>query len=596
MPETLQEATLEIRPLDEASEARRLADAPFLGRAALLTTDSVRSFYGADTHYLGRALGDDKIRSIIKKTDGTTEVVAEGDGVQDSLSRTLEAMHTLETVDTKPIVRFTVDNARVSLTELKHYAPRVAPTLEAYPIPAHLGEVVKGNEWGMATYKKTAELDGWQQDLFAQLTEYVSQDEKISELAEELKVTSLSSLTPEQAVKLSLGVVQLLSKYTMLKEGDGYVPGGAREDKMTTMDLLEEGRVRSDDPEWEGNGVCRNVASNVKAVFDALKANQTDLSMLRNTYAVYESGTTGYGDRKRTDASKHEFRPSGHAWNTFVTVGKNGESSITTVDATWSMGRNSDGSLRESDFTSERMFETIAEISEKTEDKTDVALAMSDYLDKFSRLTPGENPAYREQKLRFALTEWLKIAPVLLKADMPSVPRGVTGSAYRLGAQLDKSELKTLFDVQQAGWINNFDAILGSYTSGKTYLHPTDRLVVQDGELQNEIFEKLGAEKTLAFADSDIDFRVRVRETTPGFLPEFNPENNPADKRELASLLRGAGLFVFGDKYFGDVVRNGLVKAANGDQSRVEAEVGTISDYDILRNYQALRSKIMQPR
>ncbi len=596
MPETLQEATLEIRPLDEASEARRLADAPFLGRAALLTTDSVRSFYGADTHYLGRALGDDKIRSIIKKTDGTTEVVAEGDGVQDSLSRTLEAMHTLETVDTKPIVRFTVDNARVSLTELKHYAPRVAPTLEAYPIPAHLGEVVKGNEWGMATYKKTAELDGWQQDLFAQLTEYVSQDEKISELAEELKVTSLSSLTPEQAVKLSLGVVQLLSKYTMLKEGDGYVPGGAREDKMTTMDLLEEGRVRSDDPEWEGNGVCRNVASNVKAVFEALKANQTDLSMLRNTYAVYESGTTGYGDRKRADASKYEYRPGGHAWNTFVTVGKNGESSITTVDATWSMGRNSDGSLRESDFTSERMFETIAEISEKTEDKTDVALAMSDYLDKFSRLTPGENPAYREQKLRFALTEWLKIVPVLLKADMPSVPRGVTGSAYRLGAQLDKSELKTLFDVQQAGWINNFDAILGSYTNGKTYLHPTDRLVVQDGELQNEIFEKLGAEKTLAFADSDIDFRVRVRETTPGFLPEFNPENNPADKRELASLLRGAGLFVFGDKYFGDVVRNGLVKAANGDQSRVEAEVGTISDYDILRNYQALRSKIMQPR
>src|SRR5690606_7171773 len=149
----------------------------------------------------------------------------------------------------------------------------------------------------------------------------------------------------------------------------------------------------------------------VKAVFEALKANQTHLSMLRNTYAVFESGSEGYGTRARGDASKSPMDNSGHAWNTFVTVGKNGESSITTVDATWAMGRNADGSLREPDYTSERMFETIADISKSTEEKTDIARAMSDYLNKLTRIVPGETSEAREQRQQFALTEWLKVAP-----------------------------------------------------------------------------------------------------------------------------------------------------------------------------------------
>lgn len=592
MPETLQHATAEVQTNNEATEARQLTDAPLLGAVAVLSADTVRSFYGADDYYLGRGLGEGTVRSIIKKTDGSNEVIAQGEGVYDSLSKTLEAMRTLETIDTTPIVRFAVDGSRVSLTELGHYAPKVAPSLEAYSIPSHLDGVLKDDTSGADTYRHTAEQPDWEQELFAQVSEYVAQDESISRMAEELKVSSLSSLTPEQAVKLSLGIVQSVSKYSWL-EGDGKrVAGGEREDNMTTMELLAEGVAQSGNPEWNGNGVCRNVASNVKAVFEALKANQTQLSMLRNTYAVYESGSEGYGTRKRGDASSFSMNGSGHAWNTFVTVGKNGESSITTVDATWAMGRNADGSLKEPDYTSERMFETIADISDSAEDKNDIALAMSDYLNKLTRIVPGETSDAREQRQQFALTEWLKVAPTLLAADMPSVPAGVIGAAYRLGSKLDKSELQTLFNVQEAGWIDNFDAILGKYIDGKTHLSGTDRFTVRDDDLQRAIYGKLGNDRVLEYAESSSEFRIRLRETQPDLLPEFNPANNPADKSELSSLFKDAGLFAVGNKYYGDVVRGRLLQAAGGDQSVLDSVVGDMSDYDLLRQYRGVRTKL----
>ena len=576
MTETLHNSILEVRQYDEASEARRTADAPLLGAVALLSPDTVRSFYSADDYYLGRGLGEDTVRSIIKKTDGSTEVIAQGEGVHDSLSKTLEAMRTLEVIDTTPIVRFSVDGSKVSLTELGHYAPKVAPSLEAYSIPAHLDGVLKDDASGADTYRHTVEQPGWEQELFAQVSEYVTQDESISRLAEDLKVSSLSTLTPEQAVKLSLGIVQSVSKYSWLESDGKRVAGGEREDDMTTMELLAEGIVQSDNSEWNGNGVCRNVASNVKAVFEALKANQNQLSMLRNTYAVYESGSEGYGTRARGDASKSSIDASGHAWNTFVTVGKNGESSITTVDATWAMGRNTDGSLKEPDYTSERMFETIADISESTEDKTDIALAMSDYLNKLTRIVPGETSEAREQRQQFALTEWLKVAPTLLETDMPSVPAGVIGAAYRLGAKLDKSELQTLFSVQQAGWIDNFDAILGKYINGKSHLSAADRLTVRDDDLQRAIYEKVGTVSTQAYAESNVEFRIRLRETQPDLLPEFDPANNPADKAELSSLFKDAGLFLAGDRYYGDIVRSRLLRAAGDNQVAFDSIAGNM--------------------
>jgi len=591
MPEISPLISPESQTPKEASETRRLADAPYLAKAAFLSVDTVRAFYKANDFYLGRVPGETTLRSIIKNADGSNEILANGDDAQDTLARTLEAMHTLETVETKPIVRFNVNESSVSFTELGHYAPRVAPSLEAYAIPGYLEKVLKDDTSGSDTYKHTVEQVGWEQKLYTQVGEYVAHNDAIAELAKDLDVVSLSSLTPEQAVKLSLGIVQSVSKYTWNEEGGKRVAGGKREDELTTMELLAEGVSELDNPNWNGNGVCRNVASNVKAVFEALKANQNDLSMLHNTYAVFESNSEGYGARKRDDASKVSINGGGHAWNTFVTIGKKGESSITTVDATWAMGRNNDGSLKEPDYTSERMFETISEISNSTDDKADVAFAMSDYLNTFTRIVPGESQELREQKKQFALTEWLKVAPVLVEADMVSIPAGVMGAAYRLGSKLDKGELQTLFSVQQAGWVDSIDGVLDKYVNGDSHINSPDRFVLHDDNLQKEIFAKLVATKLQQYAERDATFRIRLREVEPGVLPEFDPLNNVADQNELTSLVRDTGLFV-GNRPYGDVVRAALLKAANGEMQRVEAATASMSDYEILRNYRAIRSSL----
>ncbi|MDB5186769.1 MAG: hypothetical protein JWM07_241 [Candidatus Saccharibacteria bacterium] len=576
---------------NEDLEARRFSLAPSIGGAALfLTSESVQAFYGGKNHYLGRGIGERNVRSIVSMADGTNEVVAVGTDAQDSMTRTLEAMHTLETADTRPIARFPVNGTKVSFTELQHYAPKIAPALEAYPVPTHLDGVLKDYSNGIDTYIHTTEQDGWQQQLFEQVNEYIAHDDNARNLMDELDIQSVIALTPEQAVKLSLGVVQMLSKYSWVQEDGRRVAGGKREDNMTTMQLLAEGEAHVGDVDWPGNGVCRNVASNVKAVFEALKANQSELSMLRNTYAVYTGGKEGYGSRKRDDVSKFSMDGSGHAWNTFVTVGKSGESCITIVDATWAMGRSQDGTLKEPDYTSERMYENIAAITENVKDKADVALVMSDYLDKFTRFLPSESDNVREQKRQFALTEWLKIAPTLIEADMQSVPAGVTGAAYRLGSKLDKSELQTLYAVEQAGWIENFDAILGKYINGDTHLGGIDRFIARDDGLQRAIYDKLGA-KVQEYADRDVDFRTRLRDLEPSMLPNFDPENNPPDKLEMTSLMRETGLFG-GSRYYGDVVRAGLLRSAKGDQHIFDDTIKDMSDYDLLRNYRSIRSAL----
>lgn len=593
MPEIIKTTNPEISETQsEASESRRATTAPILGSEAL-SAASVQSFYGATDAYLGHTVGGSEVRLIIKNLDGSNEVVAKGNDVGDTLTQTLEAMRSIEIVDTAPITRFAVDGNNVSFTELKHYAPRIAPSSESYSVPVHLEGVLKDDSIGMDTYETTIEKEGWQKELFEQLDDYASQDESVNELVRDLNIASLSALTPEQAVKLSLGVVQSFSKYSWIQEGEKRVAGGEREDTMTTMELLAEGRTHIGDAVWGGNGVCRNIASNVKAVFEALKANQNGLSMLRNTYAVYEGGTEGYGTKKREDVFTFSLNNNGHAWNTFVTIGKNGESSITTVDATWAMGRDKDGSLKEPDYTSERMYENIATIATGTTDKIGAALAMSESLNRVTRIVPGEDLAVREQRMQFALTEWLKVAPLLVEADMQSVPNGIVGAAYRLGARLDKSELQTLFTVQEAGWIETFDAILGKYIDGKSPIKNSDRFIVRGDKLQRVMYEKLGS-RAEEYANQSTDFRIRLREINPDALPDFDPMNNPADKSELSSLIQNTGLFSMGNKYYGDVLRAGLLKAAEGRQDVVDRLTTSMSDYVILRHYRDIRLAAMK--
>jgi hypothetical protein len=154
-----------------------------------------------------------------------------------------------------------------------------------------------------------------------------------------LGIEHLDALTPKQAIDLATRIVIDLTKYKWsdtkdVKSDVSLKPEKTGADKSTVQQLLQEGLNRRNDPNWEGNGICRNFASSVKAVFEALKASQTRFSQLRDTYVLYEGGMDEFAP-KRQKKNVMEMDRTGHAWNTFVTVSREGAANATIIDATW---------------------------------------------------------------------------------------------------------------------------------------------------------------------------------------------------------------------------------------------------------------------
>ena len=83
------------------------------------------------------------------------------------------------------------------------------------------------------------------------------------------------------------GAIALIAGYSELKD-DNAAKEKTKADQNTAFEILQDGLKNRGNEDWEGNGICRNFASSVKAVFEAIKANQTDLSRLRDTYCLYE--------------------------------------------------------------------------------------------------------------------------------------------------------------------------------------------------------------------------------------------------------------------------------------------------------------------
>lgn len=307
--------------------------------------DLIASFHGGEAQYFGRPLDQpDRINYIVSKTDEhgkrTNEVIVQSGSAEEALYDTFMGMRKLETVKTKPLMRMEISKGvDVDFTSLEHYAPKVAPSAEAYPVPDHLKDLIEGNERGRHTYDRTVEIEGWDKAVFSQVERF-TKTERGTELVKDLKIRSLQTLTPEQAVKLTLSMVHDLSKYKYDENGE---PDGSREDEMTTMELLSEGFSRKDNPYWTGNGVCRNIASNVKAVFESLKMNQTNVNMLYNTYVGYTGSDEDFRIKKRQnrgDTGDLFNKEPGHAWNTFTTIDAKGDASVSIVDVTWSLSKS----------------------------------------------------------------------------------------------------------------------------------------------------------------------------------------------------------------------------------------------------------------
>jgi hypothetical protein len=580
-----------------------------IGRVSLSGVEvSAGHFYRSDEQIIGKTPeGEHRIIVGSASKEGTVEneAVGVGEDVEAALEDSLKKMRSLETVRTHSLAHIEMTGSSfASFTTLDHYSPRVAPSSEPYPMPNYLEAMLTDSGNGNRTYNNTIEKEGWQTELRTILADYLQNDTGGQQLVESLKIRSLSHLTPEQAVKLSAAFVQNVSRYS---DDDIGSKGLTRADQSTSADLLREGIINRKDADWKGNGVCRNVASNVKAVFEALKGTQTELSMLNNTYVVYSAGLDGdgYADSRPDPFSISFAQRSGHAWNTFVTVDKTGSAVATIVDATWALDMDAGSAIKHLDRTEVRAVGQLMQLFEQSEVKTEAFVGLTEYVKMLIRNTAVNrqlSESGREGIREYATTEYLNAAAHL--PDVPkdfSLPDDIVSSAYRLRGKLEHEEVEALFALDKAGGgfeRERIQAIITGYDNKRNVNLPgwksAENLIFGDEDLQVLALDAVGQQRVALLSEKSGAFRARLRDVRPETLPAFNVSERPADAQELSHFASQNGIH---DKDPKSIMRqfNNRLKKLAGDDAVYNAIVAGRTDYDFAKNFsgivKALRSK-----
>lgn len=588
----------------------------------------VRSFYGQDETVVRQIdayiMPDGRLQQAPKDAPsylsvgvaGQERYVATGETAEELKQAALEKMRTLEVLRTKPMAEMTMrGDATVSFTSLDHYDPKMAPSTEAYPVPGYLEDKISeknARSIDAATYQRTVETEGWQQETFDIVKGYLDTTENGRKMLENLGIESLQYLTPEQAVKLSVWLVQDVSKYS--HHETGRTTADTKSDLSTTMELLRDGIVNKDNPNWQGNGVCRNVAANVKVVFDALKSNQGEYSMLANTYAIRARGDQGDGYYVARMASRNSHLTTqvedhnGHVWNEFVTVDANGSADITIVDATW--GMETPDHLQ--DYTAERSGREIVALFNQAEDKKEAYYGALAYFERAAKGLLQQAGVERNQARDYALTEYLKIArgaiPAFVVAGehMP-MDLYMFNAAYRIGENLTELEVDTLAELQKIQGDENVQELFAktlkkhieAIHDGSNIQHASvieRSFVKNDPEYQAMIFDILGEESVVQYAEDSPKLRAKLREMRPEALPPFDPENSKADARELATLINWDRVSHFDKpKLMVQKMHREIQKLVDNEQV-YNAVVAGRSDYDLAKNFNAIRQSLRRAR
>ncbi len=595
----MSEQVIEITPTPEQPVSSHRA----LPVASRFTIDTVfgaaASFRGGSAPFIGRTLNGEH-RVIIDR-----ETVGSGVDVEAAVADTLNGMRSLETIRTKSLATIKITpTSSVSFTALEHYSPRIAPSTEAYPVPDSLKALHSNEvEGGYQTYQNTTRHEGWQSELRGIVEGYITNTPAGRKLAESLKLQSLSHLTPEQAVKLSTAVIQSVSKYSYADIAKDRPAGPTRADNSTTMDLLREGIANVNKPDWQGNGVCRNFSANVAAVFESLKATQSELSMLRNTYAIMSRGSDGEGYMDARQNPHHiSIKPEpGHAWTPFYTVDSSGSAVVTLVDSTWALGTDAESAIQAMDYTNERAALMISSLFEQSENKSEAFIGLTHYYQRLAQSTTVNSrlrPADKERVREFALTEYLKAASEVEDlSDTGSIPSVMMSTAYQMRQKLEKSEIEALYRIDTATdntERERLSRIIQGYSQGDGVIfspaHLADRLNFRDNDLQRLAFSAVGPERITQFADSNGRFRARLRDLDPSALPPFDARTNPADARELAELAEATNLNIR-ERDPNSIIRRvtqRIRRATDGNEALFNAVTVGRSEYDLVKHAGAI--------
>ena len=471
----------------------------------------------------------------------------------------LQQRESEEKLTQKPLLEIqTSGNEKIAFFDLDSFNPQIAPSEKAHEIPASIEkyllgkEKLAGTEPGASTYQETVKEKDWERKLYAFVSSYLEKDGV--ETAKQLRIEHLESLTPKQAIELATQIVIDLTRYEYgdTKEQRGDLPAQPKKtkaDQSTVLQLLKEGQLRRNDSDWEGNGVCRNFASSVKAVFEALKANQTKFSRLRDTYCVYENGAETFAP-KRGKKNVFEMNKTGHAWNTFVTVSREGAANAVIVDVTWAKRNLETKKVEGLDYTLTRMEPVVyaigQELQEGAPDKEEqLKHILSFYMLKMEK--PGDTGGFvsPEEEKQFYVTRALELMTRQgVPQELPKPLVEAIGQEYlKVADDADRTEIETIYKISQSNPDLDFRSIFKNYLKNKQLSdYHADALIFEDDDLQRAAFEELKIHKDFNnFLKESPKFRVRMRELLPQLFVDFSPATKPEDAAELKYLVRCQG-------------------------------------------------------
>jgi hypothetical protein len=513
-------------------------------------------------------------------------------------------MHEKEAKDVLLEIR-SGENEKIVFSSFDSFDPAVAPSEDSHEIPELIRKYLMGegkidkSYFGSGTYQETIKSENWEQELFLFVSSYLGGDG--ASVLEEFSIDDLNDLTPKQAAELALRVVMDLTKYKWSDVPDMDDKNDSRlvrteADTRTVQQLLQEGLDRKDDPDWEGNGICRNVACSVKAVFEALKAGQIASNRLRDTYCLYEVGkaepTPG---RENTNIFSMRLE-EGHAWNTFVAISGN-TADLAIVDATFSNTDSEQERYGENpDYTLIRMepivYAAAKDIPATAPDKEEQLRHLLSYyasaigetdinrtkIPPVSKMAEGEKAYYkdiafkkngdkygikdldeedqimigaqfiegvnqaqereREERVAYRAIELMRCSGV--PKELPATLAEKIGYVYRrMADDADPSEIETLFKVCRSEPEADFHTVLRRYLLSKPLAnHNSDLFVFTDDDLQREVYEEIKSRDGFdKFIKGCTEYRLRMREVLPQLFIDFHPEEKPEDAAELKHML-----------------------------------------------------------
>lgn len=495
------------------------------------------------------------------------------------------------------------EGQKVSLSSLNNFKPIVEAGGKTRAVPENIRSYVSG-DYDSDTLNATTHRENWRGRVLEMAERYAFHETDGKLLMQKLGISTLREMTPEQAVKFSTEFVRAVSKYS---DQDTKITSQTRADRTACFDLLREGLENRGKPTWNGNGVCRNIAANVKAVFDSLKACQGDNTQLANTYCSIEVGRdgNGYSDKRANPLSTRLVPQPGHAWNIFTTVGENGSAAMTIVDSTWALGSASQEAAANADRTRERAGRIVDQLFSSSTRKEDVFFDVVHYYERLAAVFPsGTSQQKKEQIREFALTQYLAAAKQLpMGVEGAHVPSTFVGVAYRIANKLDPSEISVMYvhdklngslEKQRIGAI--VKKAYENPLSGSGQYH-IDKFIYRDDDLQEFVYESLGDLALKEMANKSPVFRVRLRELRPNTLEAFDPQMIPKDAEELRylALITDPNIFDTEPAKIVRSVKRRIERVAETPELAELILVGR-SDYDIVKNAPKIMGLLRQSR